>query len=157
MWFQNDPLIRKLKYFLALIHQNMTETLLHIFLISSLINLVWEVLHSQLYTTCLEMPFKKYPSLIVKQSIKDGLWISLFYLITYSLFKNAEILNNRPQLALFIILSLAFSFVDEKISIKLKRWEYSKQMPIIFGVGLTPLLELAVTGVLTFLYIFLAL
>lgn len=135
----------------------MIETLLHIFLISSLINLVWEVLHSQLYTTCLEMPFKKYPSLIVKQSIKDGLWISIFYLITYLLFQNAEILNNRLQLALFIVLSLVFSFVDEKISIKLKRWQYSKQMPTILGVGLTPLIELAVTGVVTFLYLFLVL
>ncbi|MBT4384608.1 hypothetical protein HOD30_02570 [Candidatus Peregrinibacteria bacterium] len=133
----------------------MIEITLHIFFISFLINLVWEVLHSQLYTTCLEMPFKKYPSLIVKQSIKDGLWISTFYLITYFLFQSAEILTNKPQLIAFITLALAFSFIDEKVSINLKRWEYSKQMPTIFGVGLTPLLELAVTGVITFLYVFL--
>jgi len=101
------------------------------------------------------MPFKKYPSLIVKQSIKDGLWISTFYLITYFLFQSAEILTNKPQLIAFITLALAFSFIDEKVSINLKRWEYSKQMPTIFGVGLTPLLELAVTGVITFLYVFL--
>jgi len=133
----------------------MLETTLHIFFISFLLNLVWEVLHSQLYTTCLEIPFKKYPRLIITASLKDGIWISIFYLITYLIFQNAEILTNPYQLTLFIVLCLTFSFIDEKVSINLKRWEYSKQMPTIFGIGITPLLELAITGILTFSYIFL--
>jgi len=127
----------------------------NIFLISFLINLLWEVIHSQLYETCLNLPLKRYIPLIVIASIKDGLWISFFFLISSYLFQNINIVTNYPQLLVFVILSLSFSFIDEKIAIKYKRWKYSKQMPKIFGVGITPLLELAVTGILTFCYIFL--
>ena len=45
-------------------------------------------------------------------------------------------------------------FFDEKISLSLGRWEYASSMPTLLGVGLTPLLELAITGVLTFLCLF---
>jgi hypothetical protein len=113
------------------------------------------VIHSQLYTTCLKAKLKNFIPLIVGASLKDGFWISLFFLISVYIFGNITILNNKPQLLLFVILALLFSFIDEKISLKIKRWEYSKQMPKIFGVGITPLLELAVTGILTFVYIFL--
>lgn len=127
----------------------------NIFLISFLINLLWEVIHSQLYDTCLNLPLEKYIPLIVIASIKDGFWISLFFLISVYMFKDINILTNYLQLSLFVFLALSFSFIDEKISITRKRWKYSKQMPKIFGVGLTPLIELAVTGILAFLYVFL--
>jgi len=98
---------------------------------------------------------KRYSLLITGASLKDGLWITIFYTLTYLIFDNTEILTNKPQLILFLILCLVFSFIDEKVSIGLKRWEYSKHMPKILGVGLTPLVELAITGVLTFIYVFL--
>ncbi len=133
----------------------MISILLQIFLISFLINLLWEIIHSQLYITCLKLPLKKYIPLIVRASLKDGLWISLFFLISVIALGSVNILANTYQLFLFIFLALIFSFIDEKVSLKMKRWEYSKQMPKIFGVGITPLLELAITGILTFLYVFL--
>lgn len=133
----------------------MLSILLQIFIISSLINLFWEVIHSQLYTTCQKLSLNKYIPLIIKVSLKDGFWISIFYIISFFIFQNTNILLNTNQLILFILLALSFSFIDEKISLKMKRWEYTAEMPTIFKVGITPLLELAVTGTLTFLYIFL--
>ncbi len=132
----------------------MISTLFKIFFISFLINLLWEVVHSQLYTTCLKAPLKKYISLIIGASLKDGFWISLFFLISILIFNNVNILLNYYQLLFFIILALIFSFYVEKISLKMNRWEYSKQMPQLFNVGITPLIELVITGVLTFFYIF---
>lgn len=133
----------------------MLPILFQIFFISSLINLFWEVIHSQLYTTCQKLSLNKYIPLIIKVSLKDGFWISIFYLISFYIFQSTNILLNTNQLILFILLALSFSFIDEKISLKMKRWEYTAEMPTIFKVGITPLLELAVTGTLTFLYIFL--
>jgi hypothetical protein len=133
----------------------MISILLQIFLISFLINLLWEVIHSQLYTTCLKAPLKKFIPLIIGASLKDGFWISFFFGISVYIFGNVNILTNLHQLLFFTFLALSFSFIDEKISLKKKRWEYSKQMPKIFGVGITPLLEVAITGIATFLYIFL--
>jgi len=126
-----------------------------IFFVSFLINLLWEVCHSQLYKTCLDLPLKKYIPLIIKASLKDGLWITLFFLITVLIFNNPNILANYLQLSIFVVFCLIFSFADEKISLKLKRWEYSPSMPKILGVGATPLLELAATGILTLFYVFL--
>ncbi len=101
------------------------------------------------------MPLKKYIPLIIEASLKDGFWITFFFLIIVMMFKNETVVNNPLQLSTFIILCLVFSFIDEKISLKMKRWEYSEEMPLLFGVGVSPLLELAITGILTFAYIFL--
>lgn len=124
---------------------------LKVLLTSSLINLAWEVAHSPLYETALAMPIQQYSPMILGMSIKDGLWITLFYALTAILFKNADILKNRGQLCAFAIIALTFSFLDEKISLELGRWEYAASMPTLLGIGLTPLLELAVTGMLAFL------
>lgn len=100
------------------------------------------------------MPVKKLTRLLTIMSVKDGFCVTLFFLITVLAFNNTNILENYWQLAVFALLGLAFSALDEKISIKRQRWEYSTKMPKILGVGLTPLLEIAVTGVLTFVLIF---
>lgn len=128
--------------------------LLKIFILAFLINLFWEVSHSVLYKTCQKMPLNNYVKIILKASLKDAFFISLFYLITALIFNNFFILQNYFQLAAFALISLTFSFIDETISLKLGRWEYTAKMPKIFGVGLTPLFELAVTGLIVFLISF---
>ena len=85
---------------------------------------------------------------------KDGFFIALFYSITVLLWRNWYILQNPYQLGCFVAIALAFAFIDEKISLAKKRWEYAPGMPLVFGVGLTPLLEIAVTGILTFCIVF---
>ena len=70
-------------------------------------------------------------------------------------FGNLNIFENYIQLTVFIILALLFSFIDEKVSLKMKRWSYTKNMPTVLGVGITPLFEVAVTGALTFAAVFL--
>jgi len=127
---------------------------LEIFLVGFFVNLVWEVLHSTLYTTCHEMPLGKMQRLLVTMSLKDGFFITLFYYITVLIFKSADILSNYYQVGLFLFLALTFSFLDETYSVKKGRWVYSSKMPKIFGVGVTPLLEIAVTGLVSFWLIF---
>jgi len=128
--------------------------LFQIFLISFLINAVWEMNHSVLYKTCYELPLKKCMKLLTVMSLKDGFWITLFYLISFILFSTQNPFINPHQIGLFILLALSFSFIDEKISIKKSRWKYAEEMPTFLGVGITPLAELAVTGVLSFFIVF---
>lgn len=125
-----------------------------LFIVGFLVNLLWEVNHSVLYTTCYNLTLPKYTRLITLMSAKDGFWIALFYGITVLIYKNFFILEQTAQLLLFIATALLFSFFDEYISLRLKRWEYVPAMPTILGVGLTPLLEIAVTGVITFFLVF---
>ena len=130
-------------------------TVLIIFLIAFLINIIWEFCHCNLYSTCVNWPTKKRILLLFFASLKDALFIVIFYLISIFPFGNENILAIPLSFSYFIILSLLFSFVDEKISIKYKRWEYFSKMPKVFGVGVTPLLELAITGTITFIIVFL--
>ena len=167
-------------------------------------NLLYELVHSALYKTCLEMPVKKYVPLILRASGVDSVWITGFYLITYFIFKNLNPLTNYYQLLVFFIISISFAYFWEIYStgrlpnnhftaififclrlcknfstyvkhmfqnfffaspkiwkfrykhysaddlVKNKRWEYSKNMPLVLGVGFTALIELFLTGILSF-------
>jgi len=131
-----------------------TVLVLKLAAVAFFLNFFWEVLHSRLYETTLAMGPAALGNLLTLQSLKDAGWIVLFYLITLAIFRNTDITRNRAQLAVFILLALMFSFVDERISIELGRWAYAPAMPTVFGAGLTPFLELAVTGLVTFLVVF---
>ena len=128
--------------------KNFLKKAAQIFITSATLNLVWEVAHSLLYETALAIPVQQYSPMILSMSAKDGLWITLFYAASALLFKNINILKNRGQLVAFIIMALLFSFFDEKISLSMGRWEYAAAMPTLLGVGVTPLFQLAITGIL---------
>lgn len=138
---------------LALLKQQKT-LLFFIWLSGFLFNIVWEFNHCQLYLTCLNWTQDYAFKFLVLMSAKDGFFIVLFYLISVYLFKNINILKNKKQILFFVLISLSFAFIDEKISTQLGRWEYNRSMPIILGVGSSPLFEIALTGFLTFLFVF---
>ena len=122
-----------------------------LFVVAFFLNILWELWHSQLYETCRAMPLGRYVRLITVMSIKDALWITLFYSVTVFLFHNTAIFEKPPQFIAFLSFALVFSFIDEKISLARGRWHYAKEMPTIFGVGITPLFEVAVTGTASFI------
>ena len=124
------------------------DTLLSIFIFGVLLNFIWEFAHCRLYKTCEGMPKKQLSMLLTGMSIKDGFFISIFYLISLWVFKTPNLFENILALLLFVVLCIGFSFIDERISLDMGRWEYNYKMPKIFGAGLTPLLEIAVTGLI---------
>jgi hypothetical protein len=107
-----------------------------LFGVSFLLNLAWEFAHVRLYTTKVTSLF------LVWQSAKDALWITLAYALVQVL---------RFDLSIFVLGLLVFSWVVERHALATKRWEYGPVMPIVLGVGLSPLLELALTGSLAVL------
>lgn len=124
------------------------STLLRLFLVGFALNIIWEFLHCQLYETCRRQTWAKNIPLLLKMSLKDSFFIVLFSSIAGFLWQTDAILDTPAALITFLILALGFSGVDEKISVKKGRWEYAAAMPTITGVGLSPLLEIAVTGVI---------
>ena len=116
--------------------------LLTLFLAGFFINLLYELLHSLLYTTCLNAPLQKYVYLMLKAAIFDGLAIALIYYIV------------RGNVWLFVIAALVFAYAWEWHSLREKKWEYSAKMPRMLGVGATPLFQLAFTGLLSLYIVF---
>jgi len=72
--------------------------------------------------------------------------LTVFYFITVLLWRTENPFTRPGAISTFLVISVTFSFLVEKISIKKGRWEYAKSMPTIFEVGMTPLLELPFTG-----------
>lgn len=129
------------------------ETWLICFMIAFFINLLWEVIHSQFYITCLEMPLPRYIRTIIWASLKDAFFITLFFLFTVWVYQNWHITSNVSQMTVFVIIAFIFSYVDEKISLQKWRWQYTDSMYTIAGVWVSPLLELVMTGSVTFFII----
>ncbi len=113
-----------------------------VFLVATVLNLAYELLHSWLYKTCREASLKKYSYLMVKACLFDGIAITIIYYFSILFFKNFYLLA-------FATITLAFAYVWEIHSLKKGKWEYAKEMPIVFGVGLTPLAQLFLTGIAT--------
>lgn len=113
-------------------------TLGTLFLVGFGLNVVWELSHAWLYETCRRQVWHKNVRLLVVMAAKDAFFIVLFYLASFVVLGGGG--------GLFLVISLGFSFFDEKLAVHWRRWEYAHSMPTIFGVGITPLFEIAVTG-----------
>jgi len=107
-----------------------------IFLIAFCINLLYELAHSWLYETCQKASWKKYAYLMFKGALFDGAMITLVYYLA------------NGNIVIFVLLALVFAYAWEFVAVKNKRWEYSVQMPLVLGVGITPLIQLALTGII---------
>ncbi len=112
-----------------------------LFVIAFLLNLLYELLHSLLYITCIEASLQKYVHLMLRGAIFDGFVIVMIYYIA------------RGNIVLFISIAIAFAYFWEVYSLRSQKWEYSKKMPMILGVGATPLFQLALTGLASLWYI----
>lgn len=124
-----------------------------LFVIAFGLNVIWEFAHCRFYETCQRQTWAQNFPLLLTMSAKDALIIVLFYFITIILWQPADILAHPGAAATFLALALGFSFIDEKLSVNYGRWEYARAMPTIFGVGVTPLLEIAATGLAALLLI----
>lgn len=116
------------------------------YFIAFVLNLAWEFNYSCLYKTFQRIEPTVKNILLVFNSLKSGLILTAFYLLSDALTGNA--LTGMGGATVFGM-ALVFSFVDESFSTSSKKWEYSERMPTVFGVGVYPLIRMAVTGVFT--------
>ena len=132
----------------------MMYLLIKLLFLAFFINLLYELLHSVLYKTCHEVNLKRYIYLILKGAIFDGFSITIIYFITYIIFENQNPFDKSAQIISFLLMNLILAYFWDLYAIKNKRWEYSEKMPLVLGVGITPLIQLALTGLLTLYFIF---
>ncbi len=115
----------------------------YFFLLTLLLNFAWELSHCSLYITCIEEPYKLH--LLGMMALKDSLLLTgLLLIILY--FSEKRI--NKKTYAYLFILGIAISAILEGVSLWLQRWEYTPSMPTLFNIGISPLVQLAITSVL---------
>ena len=123
----------------------MTRRLCIIFAVAFLLNFLWENFHAVLYT---HYQGEEITRLIL---LRAALFDAAFITALAAPFLSLSWLRSR--LWLFIIPAVLFAIGLEWWALETGRWEYTAAMPLIpfLHVGLTPTIQLALTGWLALL------
>ncbi len=115
-----------------------------------LLSLFWEVSHSVLYDWN-ESPLKNeinfYVSKILYSSLGDLFFLIIMYLIIFAINKKFSWIDSPKKKDYFLIcfFGIVISVIIEIKAKWLNQWNYTSYMPTIFGIGLTPLIQLSAT------------
>ncbi len=128
-------------------------TLLWIFAFAFLLNYLWESYHAVYLYAAHDFNAEKYVRMLSYVSAVDGSLILAIYLFLSLLWKDMLWLRkmNRRQagVAFAAGLSIAAAIEYRKVFV-LKTWSYTPLMPTVLGIGVSPLLQLSVTGLMSF-------
>lgn len=128
-------------------------TFASVFVVAFLLNYAWESYHAVFLYEGHDFSAEKYVHMLTYVSVVDCALILGIYLIISVLWKNVFWLQkmNRRQVLTTIVAGLAIAAAIEyrKVFV-LKTWSYSPLMPTIFGIGVSPLFQLSVTGLVSF-------
>lgn len=118
-----------------------------IFLLSFILNLIWENLHSLLYAVYMDGKITEL--ILVRASLGDAIIISILSL-PFLLFP-----NQRQKSWLIIPFGVLVSIIIELYALSVGRWMYNEYMPIIpiLDIGLTPTIQLGLLGYLSYWFV----
>ena len=117
-----------------------------------LLNLIWEYSHYFLYIDL--SGISKHPHLWLA-TFTDTLIITSIFLIISLSHKSIKWINhpNKDDYISIIIMSLIVAVFIETRALRIERWAYTGLMPTIFGIGLSPLIQLFTTAIIALLII----
>ena len=117
-----------------------------------ILNLIWEFLHYPLY---IDMSGISLTLHLILASFTDTLIILGIFLIISTKNKNTSWIKKPKKIDYFLItiLGLITSTMIEIINLNLGRWDYTKLMPTIFGIGISPLIQLVATAIISLVLI----
>lgn len=113
-----------------------------------ILNILWEFSHYRLYNDLSAITGNMH---LILASLTDVVWVGLVYFFVGVFIRNLNWIDkpSRKSYLLFIIGALLLASMVEIVNLNLGRWSYTESMPVIFGIGISPLLQLAVTGALS--------
>ena len=112
------------------------------------LNIIWEFSHYRLYIDLTGIP--STINLIIA-SFTDLILISFIFLIISIFRRNIAWIENPNKADYFIIVVMGFliAALIEIFSVSNNRWNYTELMPTIFGVGVSPLIQLFSTAIIS--------
>ena len=125
---------------------------LPVFIFSFILNFVWENLHFSLYAGN-SFGFNSHLALMLYASLVDAFFILLVFLFIGLINKKINWKLNKKNLVLFSAFLISISLLIEIRALITGRWVYSSNMPTILGIGLSPLVQLALTGLISIFFL----
>lgn len=108
------------------------------------LHLVWEFAHVRLYEVWATETASTIVWDVLHCTIGDVLIALVVFLLTSAAFKDSNWPASRPVPGslLFIFIALVYTALSEWHNVYVaKAWQYSPDMPLIAGIGLSPLLQ----------------
>ena len=122
---------------------------LSIFVFAYLLNFVWESFHSFSLYQGHNIESGKYVLMINYMSIMDAVTILGIYLTIAFFEKDILWLEQltKKRILMIIIFGLITAILAEYRAVYLtKEWSYNAFMPVVFGIGVSPMIQLSITG-----------
>ena len=127
--------------------------LIWIFIFSYMVNFIWESLHAVFLYEGHDFNAMKYVLMVSYVSIIDGFLVLGIYLFVAALWRDLTWIREMNKKRIFTVLVagllLAAAIEYSKVFVT-RTWSYNRLMPTIFGLGLSPLLQLGMTGLWAF-------
>jgi hypothetical protein len=112
-----------------------------------LLDFCWESWHGLLYRAHQELPALVYVPMMVQMALVDALAITGMQLFVALFAKDFLWRCSIRNVALFCAVGALPAWGVEYTAVsRLHLWAYTPLMPTLFGVGLSPLLQLPLTG-----------
>lgn len=118
------------------------------------LNFLWESFHAVFLYAGHDFTSKKYVLMIAYASAMDSLLILCVYLIVSFLWRDIFWLRrfSGKQVFTSVVIGLLIAAAIEYWNVTvIKLWSYESLMPAPFGIGLSPLTQLSLTGLISFL------
>jgi len=125
--------------------------MLCIFVFSFLLNFLWEALHAVYLYQRHDLDASNYVPMLLYVSSVDSLIIMGLYIGVAAMWMNFFWIKffRRTQLFVFAGIGVLIAAIIETVSVfYYHRWVYKKIMPTVFGIGISPLVQLSITGLL---------
>ena len=111
------------------------------------LNIVWEFLHYRLYIDLTGIPPTTH---LIIASFADLFLVFLIFFIISIFNKSISWIENPHKLDynIIILFGILIATIIEIYSLSNGRWAYTDLMPTIFGIGLSPLVQLFTTSII---------
>ena len=108
-----------------------------------ILNFLWEMAQARFYTSMKGLPFWSATWLCAHAAAADVALLALCFVIVALVARDAAwpLHPTSKAIATFLALCLLATAAIEHWAIATRRWSYSSDMPMIFGVGALPLLQ----------------
>lgn len=115
-----------------------------------LLNVVWESLH-WVWFYIPDLPVPQFTYITHIASLGDGVWIVIIYWATALLTNDSTWVRKpgRHHILTYASLGLIAAAGIEWWAALTDAWTYGDTMPVILGVGISPFIQLATTGLLS--------
>jgi hypothetical protein len=121
---------------------------------SYVFNFVWESFHAVSLYKEHDFGAPRYVPMVSYVAMIDSFLILGMYVIMAACWRKLLWLRkmNKKHVLVIIIAGTAIAAIIEYERVFISKiWSYNALMPTLFGIGLSPLLQLSVTGLITFL------